>query len=52
MFTEEELKDIEEWYTDGLLAWHDKGETAEEDVPRLIQYIKELQEKISKLESK
>ena len=43
---DEELKEIEEFYSCGLLAWHDKGERAEVDIPKLIKYIKELENEL------
>lgn len=47
--TEKELKEIEEFYSCGLLAWHDKGEQAEIDIPKLIKYIRKLEDQIYQL---
>jgi hypothetical protein len=44
--TSEELKEIEEFYECGLLAWHDKGEASVTDIPKLIKYIRELENEL------
>jgi hypothetical protein len=44
--TDEDLKEIEEFYKCGLLAWHDKGEASVTDIPKLIKYIRELENEI------
>lgn len=47
--TDKEMKDMEDFYSDGILAWHDKGEKSEEDIVRLINYIRHLETKLKNI---